>query len=392
MTEAPQPPAEYLSNALDWIETHAVKASAVDWPALRAEALALAPNPATTADTYAALHLVTGRLADPVTWMLEPEELRLQGNFGLSAVFPEGTVINVQPGGAAAQAGVHAGDIVVTVDGATPRAWHLTSWIDFGLEAVVGLTLRRAGGDQSYTVTLERRLDEVPVGVPTGGRHSAGQSGIGYLDLAVEGGAGWEYPTVAQQLLRAADQPAACGWMIDVRHLGGGNLWSYLAAVGPIMGEGEVGGFSYADGTSELWAYRDGKVYWNDNERAESMVEGPIFQPQRAALPVALLTSRATAAAGELLVVAFQGRPFVRRFGETTAGAPFLQFHTRLSDSAFLTVSGALGMDRTGQVYAGPIAPDEVVPIDWTLFGTEQDPVITAALAWLQAQPECADA
>jgi hypothetical protein len=49
-------------------------------------------------------------------------------------------------------------------------------------------------------------------------------------------------------------------------------------------------------------------------------------------------------------------------------------------------------MDRTGQVYAGPIAPDEVVPIDWTRFGTEQDPVITAALAWLQAQPECADA
>jgi hypothetical protein len=106
---------------------------------------------------------------------------------------------------------------------------------------------------------------------------------------------------------------------------------------------------------------------------------------------VALLTSRATLGAGELLLVAFAGRPAVRRFGEATAGAPFLQYHTFLSDGAWLVVSGAQGMDRTSQVYDGAIAPDEEVATDWAAFGTENDPVIQAALAWLLEQPACTE-
>jgi hypothetical protein len=46
-------------------------------------------------------------------------------------------------------------------------------------------------------------------------------------------------------------------------------------------------------------------------------------------------------------------------------------------------------MDRTGRIYDGPIQPDEVVPTDWTHFGSDQDTVITAAADWLLAQPAC---
>jgi C-terminal processing protease CtpA/Prc len=237
-------------------------------------------------------------------------------------------------------------------------------------------------------VTLDWQAVSEPA-LPSGRRYANGAAGVGYLALPSETGARREYPTLAQQVLREVDASAVCGWMIDARRIAGGNLWSYLAAVGPILGEGEVGGFVYGDGTREPWHYLDGKVYWNHNAREESEVEGPLFRPKHPALPVALLTSRATLGAGELLLVAFAGRPQVRRFGEATAGAPFLQFHTALSDGAWLTVSGAQGQDRTGQTYGGPITPDEAVVTDWAALGTDGDPVIQAARAWLLEQPAC---
>lgn len=389
-TQAPQPPAEYLSNALNWMATHSVKASSVDWGVVRAEALALAPDPATTTDTYPALEHAIQLIADPVTWLSTPEEARLQGHFGLGAILPEGVIVEVQPGGPADQAGLRAGDMIEAVNAAPPRAQHHTAWIDFGALETVTVTVRRAGLAQPLAVTLAREAVAMQA-TPTGRRYTEGAAGVGYLNLPSETGAGWQYPTLAQQVLREADASAVCGWMIDARRIAGGNLWSYLAAVGPILGEGEVGGFVYADGTREPWTYGGGKVYWNDNERDESIVEGPVFQPKRPALPVALLTSRATLGAGELLLVAFAGRPQVRRFGEATAGAPFLQFHTLLSDGAWLVVSGAQGLDRTGRAYAGPIEPDEPVVTDWATFGTENDAVIRAALAWLLQQPACTE-
>src|SRR5262245_5952762 len=69
-TQLAQPPEEYLSNALDWIETHSVKASALDWASVREQALALAPNPQTTAETYPAIIFVMEQLGDSATFFL----------------------------------------------------------------------------------------------------------------------------------------------------------------------------------------------------------------------------------------------------------------------------------------------------------------------------------
>jgi C-terminal processing protease CtpA/Prc len=191
-------------------------------------------------------------------------------------------------------------------------------------------------------------------------------------------------------VLRAVDRPAACGWVIDLRRNIGGDVWTYLAAAGPILGEGDVGGFVYRGGRREWWSYRAGTVYWDGGARDESYVKGPRDAPARPTAPVALLTSRATSEAGELVRVAFQGRPKTRSFGEPTGGAPLLLYHTPLSDDAHLFVAGAFAFDRTGRVYDGPIPPDQAVGIDWAAFGTEHDPVLRAAREWLDGQPECA--
>ncbi len=386
-TQAPQPPAEYLANALDWLAVNAVRSEDIAWPALREQALALSPNPRTTADTYPALLYATGQIGDWATFFLDPAQARAAENFGLLALYPQNVIVDLNPGGAAERAGLRLGDLIETVDGGPPKPWQNAPIVDLGYAASVQLTVKRADQAQPIVATLARgaATERDPVGQALARREAR----LGYIDLPVTSGA-ILYATDAHQALRRASPGEVCGWVIDLRRNSGGDLWSYLAAIGPILGEGEVGGFVYADGAREPWTYAGGKVFWNGNERFESLVEGPLYPVSRPLPPVALLTSPATAAAGELAVVAFQGRPKVRSFGEPTAGSPVLQFHTTLSDGAFLSVSGAFASDRTGRVYNGSITPDEVVRIDWTQVGTEQDQVLRAALEWLQGQPDCA--
>lgn len=83
---------------------------------------------------------------------------------------------------------------------------------------------------------------------------------------------------------------------------------------------------------------------------------------------MALLVSPATQAAGELLLIAFQGRADVRSFGEPTRGLPTLITHTDLSDGSALFVSGAFSFDRNGTIYNGPIAPEMPVATNWSKF------------------------
>jgi hypothetical protein len=58
-------------------------------------------------------------------------------------------------------------------------------------------------------------------------------------------------------------------------------------------------------------------------------------------------------------------------------------------DGSFLAVTNTLDIDRTGRTFNGPLAPDEAVTMDWSLFGTSADPVLAAATRWARAQPAC---
>jgi len=392
-TQPPQPPEEYLSNALDWIETHSVKINTVDWPTVREQALALAPDPRTTADTYPAILFVMEQLSDSATFFAPPEDNTkdIPNNVGFIAFYPEAVIVLVDAGGPAEEAGLHIGDVIESINGMPPKQWQGTRFLDWYEDVTLQITVRRGGQEQPIKVTLTKVKSSAQQSTPIGRHISTDRGNVGYIELPVESGAGELYPTLAQEVIREADQHQACGWVIDLRRNHGGDIWSYIAAIGPILGEGEVGGFVYLDGMREIWKYKDGKVFWGAEERDESLVEGAIYKLKNPMPPVAVLTSPATMAAGELAVVTFHGRDKIRVFGESTGGSPFLVFHTGLSDQAFVGVSGAFSMDRTGYIYDGPIAPDETVRTDWTLFGSDRDPVILAAQEWLLSQPDCAE-
>jgi len=392
-TLEPQDPDEYLNNALDWIQTHAVFGESMDWDAVRRSALTLAPDPQTTADTYPAIRFVLDELHDGYAFFDLPLSDQPETNMGMWAIAPKNIVISVDPYGPAGRAGIKVGDVIESINGSVPQLDlpnSAFSSFDYGDENLVHLTIQRDGKAQALEIVVDQSSDSPGFdNRPTGRKLGSDPNDVGYIELRSHGGYPLSYPGFGHELMRDMDRTELCGWIIDIRRTGGGDIWSYLATIGPIMGEGDVGAFVYQDGTHEIWSYKDGKVFWAGIERPESLVQGGIYQPKRAMPPVALLTSRATSAAGELVLVAFEGRAKVHTLGETTWGLPASSIHTPLSDSAMIILSGAFATDRNGNVYKSPFIPDEEVKIDWAKFGTDQDPVILAALNWLTAQPDC---
>jgi len=380
-TPEPQDPKEYLENALDWIQSYAVFGDRVNWKVIRRQALVYANNPQTTSDTYPAINYVFRLLHDDNAGLVEPNSTAPDDYIGMRFHGPGNVVTYVDPNSPADRAGVRVGDVVGL-------------FYEFPTESKVRITLHHAGETEPIQVVLDKIAppENAYEPEPIGRRIAVKADWVGYVELTPTSGSPTypgTYPGRIHQLMQKLDRTPVCGWIIDLRRNDWGDIWSYLAALGPIIGEGDVGGFLYPDNTHELWSYRDGKVFWANNERYESLVERGIYIPKLKMPPVALLASDQTNAAGELVLVAFEGREKVRTFGEFTHGLPVLIMQTALSDGATLYVSGAFATDRTGRTYRSSISSDELVRTDWLQFGTDQDPVILTALDWLNTRPEC---
>lgn len=395
-TPVPLPPAQHVESAFQWLETHAMMKDNVDWTALRADTADTIAAAQTTADTYPAICSAIQQLQDGNAWLLVPS-LEIPNFYtGYQTLYPENQVIiRIDPDSPAEKAGLQVGDRIEQVNGQPPvpyaeaDAYPPCNAKDVDTSTEEQLVIQRDGVSMQIEVARDRiTAGRDPYSPPFGQRLGEDERGVGYIELTLESGSHLQYPTDVQKLMRDMDRTPACGWMLDLRRVPGGDIWSYIAAVGPVLGEGDLGGFQYSDGRQEAWTYRNGEVFWNNEYRYESEIDGSVYQPKRAT-PVALLVSPATQAAGELMLIAFQGRADVRSFGEPTRGLPTLITHTDLSDGSKLLVSGAYSYDRNGTIYNSPITPDMLVATDWSKFGTEQDPVILAAMEWLQSQTAC---
>ncbi len=211
---------------------------------------------------------------------------------------------------------------------------------------------------------------------------------IGFI--AIEGFQGFDrdtYATNAQQLIREIDSQNPCGWIVDLRENRGGNMWPMLAGIGPILGEGDVGAFVDSHGHQEVFSYRDGQALLDG--QAIAQVTGQAYTLKVSSPPVAVLTGVNTASAGEAIVVSFRGRPNTRSFGLYTTGLPTANSGFPLSDGGLIILTTAFGADRTGQVYADRIYPDELVEDirEYTVLLEEAIP--QPAVDWLMSQPTC---
>jgi carboxyl-terminal processing protease len=152
-------------------------------------------------------------------------------------------------------------------------------------------------------------------------------------------------------------------------------MYPMLFAVAPIFGDGRMIGFTGRSGF-EYWVSHRGNALSGGGEVDRAPVDVPVISP---APPVAVITSSATASAGEVVAVAFRGRAGTRSFGAPTAGATAAPRGYRLADGAELVFAVVWYVDRRGTVYRHSIKPDV------TSAGFDE----TAAVKWLMATASC---
>ncbi len=224
-----------------------------------------------------------------------------------------------------------------------------------------------------------------PPGTPSG----QDIGGFGYIVLPGFQSPGFNdalatgYAERVQELIRTLDGPSRCGWVVDLRPNWGGNMWPMVAGIGPVLGEGLVGGWINVEGERSRWFYRDGVagIELPSGSTVIMMEVGSPYQVVNREPPVAVLTAGDTASSGEAVTIAFRARPRTRSFGSATYGNSTGNAAFHLSDGAriFLTVS--IMVDRDGTPYGGVIAPDEVVTGESS--DPASDPVVSRAISWL---------
>jgi carboxyl-terminal processing protease len=323
----------YLDSAITVIQNVAFYRSRVDWPAVRTQARAMAAAATTSAATYPAIRYALAALGDRHSFLQPP---------------------------VAADAG----------DAAAPIPLGAAAPPSDSLEA------RVLGGRFGY---FRVPTFAVPLGTPdAAARVSRMADTLQALVRAVDAQGGSQGP---------------CGWVVDLRHNLGGNMWPMLVGVGPILGDGPLGSFVNASGAKVEWYYDNGAAgtFAAGGPRSVAAAVSAGRAPyalKRPNPPVAVLTDSLTASSGEAITVAFRGRPATRSFGGATIGVPTANAGFRLPDNAFLLIMVSLDADRLGRQYDTRIPPDVAIP--QTARPAWDDATVAAATAWLATQPGCA--
>jgi hypothetical protein len=211
--------------------------------------------------------------------------------------------------------------------------------------------------------------------------HMIGED-VAYLNMPQfnSGNPAWDtyFADTLHGLIRALDRPGIKGWVLDLRQDHGGNCWPMLAGIGPILGTGVCGSFGAGDDRSE-WSYNAGSSMMDDS--AQCTVSGPAYVPLDPHPRVAVITGPGTASSGEVVAVAFRGRPDTRSFGAPTAGYSTTNTNFELSDGAMLFLATSVYVDREMNAYGEALPPDE--PVADRVDG---DAPLERAVQWLRSR------
>lgn len=162
------------------------------------------------------------------------------------------------------------------------------------------------------------------------------------------------------------------GWIVDLRHNGGGNMWPMIAGLNALIDDATAGYF--VQGKLKVpWSNNNGTIYGKPK---------PIntYKIKNNKVKIAVLFDANTGSSGEMTVVSFLGLPNVKTFGQKSAGYTTANSTFRLSNGGQLLLARTYIMDRTGKSYKGEITPDVTVP---DLSNTKNDNVIKTAVEWL---------
>lgn len=216
----------------------------------------------------------------------------------------------------------------------------------------------------------------------------------GYIHIPQRGGAAVALADSLHAAVRTLKDVGVCGWIVDLRGNGGGNMWPMLAGIGPLLGDSVVGYFG-ASPEAEAWYYRRGTSgvlrRGGAIETASQVTVEPV-ELSAPAPPVAVLTDGTTGSSGEALAVSFRARPNTRSFGSPTAGFATVNRGSGLPDHANMVVTTGFYADRQRTPVPERLEPDELVPGGVQGWPFPTDRVAEAAMRWHSTHPTCNEA
>ncbi|WP_406824607.1 S41 family peptidase [Pedobacter sp. KACC 23697] len=164
------------------------------------------------------------------------------------------------------------------------------------------------------------------------------------------------------------------GWIVDLRHNTGGNMWPMLAGLNALIVDGTAGYFVFGSMEEKRpWPNENGKI-------SGKPANISTYKIKNNSVKIAVLLDARTGSSGEMTAVSLLGLPNVKSFGQTSAGYTTANYTFNLSNGDQLQLARTFVADRNGKGYPENIKPD--VFID-DVSNTRHDRVIAAAKAWL---------
>lgn len=162
---------------------------------------------------------------------------------------------------------------------------------------------------------------------------------------------GQEYADMVCNALREY-QDEIKGVIVDLRDNCGGDMGPMIAAVSPVLPDGELMYFNIHGKVNPV-TLQTGSV----NGGGSTMTVENAFKLE--GIPVAVLQNELTASSGEATLLCFRGLDYVKSFGMPSAGYCSCNNVRNLYDDAMVLVTMGKDVDRTGKVFCeDPIAPD----------------------------------
>ena len=162
-----------------------------------------------------------------------------------------------------------------------------------------------------------------------------------------------EYAAAGTDGILAGAKDTSCGWIVDLRRNGGGNMGPMLGALSPLLPDGTLMQFIDRDGQAQEVLLDGARVSLDAQELA------PAAAAKDTGKPVAVLQSDGTASSAEAVLLSLSAVPDVRTFGAPTAGLATSNVVRTLSDGTALRITQSHMATAAGEtVSGGPLEPD----------------------------------
>lgn len=134
-----------MHGALNWIEAHSTFQDRVNWKVVRHTAGTMTHGARTTAAAYPGIIYALKQTRDGNGFLLSPSDLAHAIDPGMHATYADRMVVDVQPQGPAARAGVHVGDVIESINGSPPMRFEGLQDVRIPNSSRLTLVLKRVG-------------------------------------------------------------------------------------------------------------------------------------------------------------------------------------------------------------------------------------------------------